>query len=69
MPEAQSSSAGGRSSRGTCRSLRILLAEDSLVNQQLAVALLEGQGHTVIVANNGREARGGRRDGQRSTWC
>ncbi len=38
------------------RSLHILLAEDSLVNQKLAVALLEEQGHTVRVANNGREA-------------
>jgi PAS domain S-box-containing protein len=38
------------------RSMRILLAEDSLVNQQLAVALLSGEGHEVTVANNGREA-------------
>jgi PAS domain S-box-containing protein len=37
-------------------SLRILLAEDSLVNQQLAVALLQSEGHTVSVANNGCEA-------------
>ena len=37
-------------------SLQILLAEDSLVNQKLAVALLEGQGHKVRVVNNGREA-------------
>jgi PAS domain S-box-containing protein len=36
--------------------LHILLAEDSLVNQKLAVALLEGQGHEVRVVNNGREA-------------
>jgi len=36
--------------------LRILLAEDSLVNQKLAVALLEAEGHAVTVANNGREA-------------
>ena len=36
--------------------LRILLAEDSLVNQKLAVALLEGEGHVVSVASNGREA-------------
>jgi CheY-like chemotaxis protein len=36
--------------------LRILLAEDSLVNQKLAVALLERHGHRVVVANNGREA-------------
>jgi len=38
------------------RSLHILLAEDSLVNQKLAVALLEGSGHKVTVAGNGREA-------------
>jgi two-component system sensor histidine kinase/response regulator len=36
--------------------MRILLAEDSLVNQKLAVALLEKYGHSVCVANNGREA-------------
>jgi two-component system sensor histidine kinase/response regulator len=36
--------------------LNILLAEDSLVNQKLAVGLLERQGHRVDVANNGREA-------------
>jgi two-component system, sensor histidine kinase and response regulator len=36
--------------------LRVLLAEDSLVNQKLAVALLEDQGHAVVVVGNGREA-------------
>ncbi len=36
--------------------LRILLAEDSLVNQKLAVGLLSRQGHSVIVANDGQEA-------------
>jgi signal transduction histidine kinase/CheY-like chemotaxis protein len=36
--------------------LRILLAEDTPVNQRLAVTLLEDRGHTVVVANDGREA-------------
>jgi two-component system sensor histidine kinase/response regulator len=36
--------------------LKILLAEDSLVNQKLAIGLLEKRGHTVVVANHGREA-------------
>jgi CheY-like chemotaxis protein/HPt (histidine-containing phosphotransfer) domain-containing protein len=40
----------------TTRSLRILLAEDGLVNQQVAVGLLEMRGHSVHVANNGKEA-------------
>jgi len=37
-------------------SLRLLLVEDGLVNQQVAVRLLEQRGHRVEVANNGREA-------------
>jgi PAS domain S-box-containing protein len=36
--------------------LRLLLAEDNLVNQKLAVKLLTTRGHHVRVANNGREA-------------
>ncbi|MFM9963458.1 MAG: response regulator [Planctomycetaceae bacterium] len=36
--------------------LRVLLVEDSLFNQKLAVALLEKRGHLVAIANNGREA-------------
>jgi two-component system, sensor histidine kinase and response regulator len=38
------------------RRLRILLAEDNLVNQRLAVKLLERQKHSVLVAGNGKEA-------------
>ena len=36
--------------------MHILLTEDNLVNQRLAVRLLEKHGYTVKVANNGREA-------------
>ncbi|MBI3698471.1 MAG: response regulator, partial [Acidobacteria bacterium] len=35
--------------------MRILLAEDNLVNQRLAVRTLEKRGHLVVVANNGLE--------------
>jgi two-component system, sensor histidine kinase and response regulator len=37
------------------RRLRILLAEDNVVNQRLVVGLLEKRGHTVVVASTGRE--------------
>jgi CheY-like chemotaxis protein/nitrogen-specific signal transduction histidine kinase len=37
------------------RRLRILLAEDNIVNQRLVVRLLERCGHTMIVASTGRE--------------
>ncbi|MCB1777304.1 MAG: response regulator, partial [Candidatus Competibacteraceae bacterium] len=36
--------------------LRLLLAEDNEVNQQIAVELLEAAGAQIVVANNGQEA-------------
>jgi PAS domain S-box-containing protein len=42
--------------REPARALNILLAEDNLINQKLAVKLLTTRGHTVHVANNGQEA-------------
>ncbi len=36
--------------------LKLLLAEDGRVNQLVAVNLLEERGHSVTIANNGREA-------------
>ena len=45
-----------RHTLGEDRHLNILLAEDNLVNQRLAVKLLEKRGHRVRVANNGLEA-------------
>ena len=44
------------SQQDSAKGLRILLAEDNPVNQELAVRLLERKSHTVVVANNGAEA-------------
>ncbi|MBN1394908.1 MAG: response regulator [Pirellulales bacterium] len=49
-------SAGNDKSTKSVRPLHVLLAEDGLVNQEVAVGLLEMQGHSVDVADNGKEA-------------
>jgi CheY-like chemotaxis protein len=41
---------------GPARRLRVLLAEDNLVNQRVATRLLEREGHLVTLAANGAEA-------------
>ena len=45
-----------RDSANGNKALKILLAEDNLVNQKLASRLLEKRNHSVTVAMNGREA-------------
>lgn len=40
----------------TTVSLRVLLAEDGLVNRRLALSLLEREGHEVTLATNGEHA-------------
>ena len=42
--------------RAAAKRLNILLAEDNLVNQKLAIRLLEKRGHQVTLAQNGKEA-------------
>ncbi|PYV23471.1 MAG: histidine kinase, partial [Acidobacteria bacterium] len=54
--EVPSSLVAPRSSPQAATGSRILLAEDNVVNQHLAVRLLEKRGHRVRVAGSGREA-------------
>jgi PAS domain S-box-containing protein len=54
--QASSSSAARTRARAARQPLRVLLAEDNPVNQEVALRLLERRGHSVIVAENGRQA-------------
>ena len=42
--------------RETRKRLRMLLAEDNAINREVAVRMLTKRGHTVMVAENGKEA-------------
>ena len=51
-----SPSAAARTRARAQQPLRVLLAEDNPVNQEVALRLLERRGHSVIVAENGKQA-------------
>ena len=51
-----SASRGSRPEIPASRSLRILLAEDNIVNEKVACAILNKAGHTVEVARDGLQA-------------
>ena len=45
-----------RPSESSAKALRILLAEDHVVNQKVAVGLIRGMGHETVIAGDGRLA-------------
>ncbi len=55
-PRAPSAPVAVKSTPAASARMRLLLAEDNPVNQQVAVLLLRKQGHSIDVAGNGREA-------------
>jgi len=56
VPRSESSRPRAAAPPAPSRALRVLLAEDNVVNQKLASHLLETSGHTVRLAHNGAQA-------------
>lgn len=56
LKPSASDSKSTKNKNEAAESARILLAEDTLVNQKLAVRILSKAGHSVETANNGQEA-------------
>ena len=55
-PAASPQASSGRVSAAGARPLRILVADDNVVNQKVAAAILQRGGHSVAIARDGREA-------------
>ncbi len=55
-PESVATYQSSDSGSANLGKLRILLVEDNVINQKLAVGVLEKEGHAVIVANDGEQA-------------
>lgn len=56
LVESETKVSAGRRQTGDSRSLRLLLVEDNLVNQKVALALLKSIGQSAEVAGDGAEA-------------
>jgi CheY-like chemotaxis protein len=55
-PSIEKAPSGMAAAKDEANGWQMLLVEDNIVNQRVAAALLEKRGHSVVVANNGKEA-------------
>jgi len=55
-PASQGVTRAAAPTQAPARHGRVLLVEDNLINQQVALGMLESRGYKVAVAGNGREA-------------